>query len=95
MKLLNKLNGWQRIWLLATILMQVAFLFQSWSVRFNPNQAFFLDKGWTTTDIWLYNLKTYFFEFIHLVIISAVLYTILHILVLLLRWALRGFKKEN
>jgi len=89
---MNRLNGWQRLWLLATALLQVWWMVSSWSARW-PLTPFAYDDDWTTTYRLFVIFKGYLLELPQTVIYSAILYAILHILVVLIRWALKGFKK--
>ena len=107
MKLLNKLNGWQRIWLIGTVAGQLFIVLSSrwlnwpsWDsclkrelpedenggfsmmecVEYQPRQEVFND------DI-EQNLKVLF--------LCLVFYAAAHLSVILVRWVISGFKKDN
>ena len=103
MKLLNKLNGWQRLWLLATVAGQIACVFY-WTVWFYPKSGRYSLHCHTmdyTTNICK---KYYPIEEVILrdlddnaaaLLACVAAYVAIYLGVKIVRWVISGFKKDN
>jgi hypothetical protein len=91
MSILNKLNGWQRFYLLAVVFLQAVWMVQSWEARWYGFTWEFERPYWIVLNEMLVDYAKEFFT--NTIIMVGLLYIILHVLAVTVRWALKGFKK--
>ena len=107
MKLLNKLNGWQRLWILATVAVQIwgitqasAWVYPSterWGLGHCKKFEHDLSSGMVCQD-WHPLYKVILTDMsINLWLLVACLaaYVVTYVAVILVRWVISGFKKDN
>ena len=99
MKLLNKLNGWQRLWLLATVAFQIVAVF-NWSAHEWPapwhcnnwdKEAFACLEVMPLQEVIMVDLLINGLA----LGLSVAGYVAALLAVIIVRWVISGFKKNN
>jgi len=99
MKLLNKLNGWQRLWLLATVAAQIWGItrYSAWvypSIRFSYEHC----EDWPDCKVLKPLHEVILTDMsinLGLLVVCLAAYVVTYVAVIIVRWVISGFKKEN
>jgi len=99
MKLLNKLNGWQRLWLLATVAAQIWGItrYSAWvypSIRFSYEHC----EDWPDCKVLKPLHEVILTDMsinLGLLVVCLAAYVVTYVAVKIVRWVISGFKKGN
>jgi len=104
MKLLNKLNGWQRIWLLGTVAAQI-YAVTTWTAWFYPSikrghcYNYDPNSDWSSGYVCVdyYPLQKVIFkdmgDNLGALLACLAAYVAAYLVVIIVRWIISGFKK--
>ena len=106
MKILNKLNGWQRLWLLAAVALQIFMVFQ-WSVLHWPARScreFAALETDPQTGMKIFGVCAERVPYLEVLMndlqlsgialgVSIAFYAAAYVAVIIVRWVISGFKK--
>jgi len=104
MKLLNKLNGWQRIWLIPTVAVQIFLILNSRWLYWPSYESCLKYESVAGTDIYASKECTEYLpqqgvfmddieDNLKALFLCLAVYAVAHLAVIIVRWVISGFKK--